>query len=124
MTAGVHLDGWKKSTFSTNNGGACVEVKFAGDRVLVRDSKYRRDSANDVSAQPFVAVPVHGWSTLCDIALGGISGTIEEEVVRIAIDTGGAAVVSSGGQGIALSFTAEEWDAFGKGIANGEFDRP
>ena len=30
---------WRKSTYSGANGGNCVEVGQAADRVLVRDSK-------------------------------------------------------------------------------------
>ncbi|MEU6807516.1 DUF397 domain-containing protein [Streptomyces sp. NPDC046831] len=30
---------WRKSSYSMGNGGNCVEVAHAGDRVHVRDSK-------------------------------------------------------------------------------------
>jgi hypothetical protein len=31
--------GWRKSSYSGGNGGACVEVGQYGEHVLVRDSK-------------------------------------------------------------------------------------
>jgi hypothetical protein len=34
----MNENGWRKSTYSTSNGGNCVEVGNA-DRVLVRDTK-------------------------------------------------------------------------------------
>ncbi|MET8362999.1 DUF397 domain-containing protein [Micromonospora sp. NPDC005252] len=30
---------WRKSSYSDNNGGACVEVAELGTSILVRDSK-------------------------------------------------------------------------------------
>ena len=30
---------WRKASYSTSNGGACVEVAVTGDTVAVRDSK-------------------------------------------------------------------------------------
>jgi hypothetical protein len=30
---------WRKASYSSSNGGACVEVALAGDTVAVRDSK-------------------------------------------------------------------------------------
>ncbi|MFE7797181.1 DUF397 domain-containing protein [Nocardia sp. NPDC057440] len=34
------VPGWFKSSYS-NDSTACVEVRFDGDRILVRDSKYQ-----------------------------------------------------------------------------------
>jgi hypothetical protein len=31
-------NGWRTSTYSTSNGGNCIEVR-AADRVLIRDTK-------------------------------------------------------------------------------------
>jgi uncharacterized protein DUF397 len=51
-------DGWIVSSFSTD-GGACVQVKFAGPgNVLVSDSK---DGRPDL---PIIAMPSRGWSSL------------------------------------------------------------
>jgi hypothetical protein len=33
------VTGWRKATYSSGNGGACIEVGNAGHSVAVRDSK-------------------------------------------------------------------------------------
>ena len=58
MTTNIHPVGWRTSTFSGNNGGACVEVKFAGAMVLMRDSKYLRNPANDPASWPRSPRPI------------------------------------------------------------------
>ena len=42
---------WRKSRASGVNGGACVEVAFAGRSVLIRDSKHKAGSPLTISAQ-------------------------------------------------------------------------
>ena len=37
----VTATGWRKSSYSTSNGGNCVEVAGQESRVLVRDTKDR-----------------------------------------------------------------------------------
>jgi hypothetical protein len=37
----VTASGWRKSSYSTSNGGNCVEVGGQESRVLVRDTKDR-----------------------------------------------------------------------------------
>ncbi|WP_369640680.1 DUF397 domain-containing protein, partial [Nocardia sp. JMUB6875] len=59
---------WRKSSYSGDGGGGnCVEVLFAADTVLIRDSKYLRDSANDPAGQPIVGVSGAEW----DVFLAG-----------------------------------------------------
>jgi hypothetical protein len=31
--------GWRKSSYSTGNGGNCIETRRMADRVLIRDTK-------------------------------------------------------------------------------------
>jgi Domain of unknown function (DUF397) len=38
------IDGWRKSSYSGNNGGDCVEVGRQETGVLVRDTKDREGS--------------------------------------------------------------------------------
>ncbi|WP_245663539.1 DUF397 domain-containing protein [Nocardia inohanensis] len=52
---------WRTSSYSGPNGGECVEVAFDTDRVLVRDTKFRRDPANAHAAQPMLAVSPAAW---------------------------------------------------------------
>jgi hypothetical protein len=49
---------WRKSRASGVNGGACVEVAFAGRSVLVRDSKNKASSPLTISVQ--------AWRTFLD----------------------------------------------------------
>lgn len=51
---------WVKSTFS-GNGDCCVEVSLDPTEILVRDSKFRRDSSNDPDAQPILAYTQDEW---------------------------------------------------------------
>jgi Domain of unknown function (DUF397) len=48
------MDGWRKSTYSDGNGGACVEVASAGG-VAVRDTTDRDGATLAFSAGAWVA---------------------------------------------------------------------
>lgn len=48
--------GWRKSSYSGNNGGDCVEVGRAPARVVVRDTK-------DRAAGPTLAFSADAWQT-------------------------------------------------------------
>ncbi|MEU7142394.1 DUF397 domain-containing protein [Nocardia sp. NPDC046473] len=50
-------DGWFKSSYSSANQ-SCVEVRFDGARVLVRDSKYQGTPA----IRPILAFSNSDWS--------------------------------------------------------------
>ncbi|WP_067818179.1 DUF397 domain-containing protein [Nocardia inohanensis] len=55
-------DGWRKSSYSGDGGGGnCVEVRLAEVAVLIRDSKYLRDPANDPAAQPIISLAGPEW---------------------------------------------------------------
>ena len=47
--------GWRKASYSGNNGGACVEVANGARTVAVRDSK-------DAEG-PKLAVPASAWTS-------------------------------------------------------------
>ncbi|NBM19673.1 DUF397 domain-containing protein [Streptomyces sp. GC420] len=53
---------WFKSTYSSGEGGACVEVASAGQAVLVRDSK-------DVT-RSHLTVGATGWADFLRYAAG------------------------------------------------------
>jgi len=114
---------WVKSSFSTGGQGACVEVRFDGDMVSIRDSKYRRDPANDLTREPVVTVTGGQWQAFCDELLGradpGASGAL---AVERAPD--GSAVLRSITTGTALTYTLAEWQAFLAGLASGELRQP
>jgi hypothetical protein len=48
------MDGWRKSTYSDGNGGACVEVASA-DAVMVRDTTDRDGLTLAFSAEAWAA---------------------------------------------------------------------
>src|SRR2546428_570562 len=96
---------WFKSTFS---GGeqACVAVAHRSDAVLIRDTKLGNDS-------PIISVPPAQWQAVLDIALSKSSGAVDALTVSLQ-ENGGATV--SNCAGIELTYTADEWDAFAKGV--------
>ncbi|MQY21583.1 DUF397 domain-containing protein [Nocardia macrotermitis] len=109
---------WFKSSFS-KDATSCVEVRFDGGAVLIRDSKYLRDPANDPARQPVISVHINMWSQF-------LSNVVETEpnpansVPSIGRTTDGGAIVRDA-HGTALVYTAAEWDAFTAGLRAGEF---
>lgn len=104
-----------KSSYS-NASQSCVEVRWATDKVLIRDSKYQRDPANNPADQPFIAVPLRIWDTFLQKAVGEIDGpsglpTVEQDDLGVSLRF----------EGIALRYTRVEWAAFCDGIRAGEF---
>lgn len=63
ISAPVNEKEWFKSSYS-NAAASCVEVKFAVDAILVRDSKDRR------SAQPIVGISAPGWNSFLNSITG------------------------------------------------------
>ncbi|WP_330233682.1 DUF397 domain-containing protein [Nocardia sp. NBC_00508] len=106
---------WFKSTFSGSET-SCVEVAHRTDTVLIRDSKYTGPAAE----QPVVSVSPAMWPAFLDLALSANSGTLDEGVT-VSLHQDGGATISA--QGVALLYNADEWDAFTKGVADGQFDR-
>jgi len=103
-----------KSTFSGGDK-TCVEVAHLDDRALIRDSKFTE------SESPIISVPAPHWVTVLNLALNGESGEVAD-VLAINVDHNGGATLRSGA--IELTYNADEWDAFMKGVADGQFDRP
>lgn len=107
---------WFTSTRS-NNGNQCVEVRFDGDAVLIRDSKYRRNPANRPAEEPVITVTASLWTSFINLLNSGRSHN--ELIAHMHAD--GSATVRHGD--ITLTYTSEEWDAFLAGARDGEFDR-
>ncbi|MEU7763733.1 DUF397 domain-containing protein [Nocardia sp. NPDC049190] len=109
--------GWFTSTRS-NNGNQCVEVRFDGDAVLVRDSKYRRNPAHRTADEPIITVTATEWAAFLDLlqTRGRPQGELS---AHTAAD--GRTTLRHGET--TLTYTPEEWDAFLLGAHDGEFDR-
>ncbi|WP_167484999.1 DUF397 domain-containing protein [Nocardia terpenica] len=103
-----------KSTYSGGNQ-SCVEVAHRDDVVLIRDSKY----IGPTDEQPIVSLSSAHWTAMLNLALSHKSGQADSVTVSIHPD-GGATIT---GQDAALVYTPDEWDAFTKGVADGQFDR-
>ncbi|GAA5056767.1 DUF397 domain-containing protein [Nocardia callitridis] len=103
---------------SSYSGGdkTCVEVGHTHDAVLIRDDKY----VGEKSQQPTISVAAEEWSKFLDLAVSSSSGNIGE--VEVAVLRDGGAAISSGET--TLVFNRDEWEAFAKGVADGEFNRP
>lgn len=108
--------GWYTSTRS-NNGNQCVEIRFDGDAVLIRDSKYRRNPANRPADEPIITVTASVWTAFLALLDSGRAHT--ELIAHTAAD--GATTLRHGD--ITLDYTPEEWEAFRAGARDGEFDR-
>ncbi|WP_067463122.1 DUF397 domain-containing protein [Nocardia amamiensis] len=116
-TARPESTGWFTSTRS-NNGNQCVEVRFDGDAVLIRDSKYRRNPANRRADEPIITVTEAEWTAFLDVlrTRGRSNGELSAHTAA-----NGHTTLRHGET--ALTYTAEEWDAFMLGAHDGEFDR-
>ncbi|WP_280199832.1 DUF397 domain-containing protein [Nocardia cyriacigeorgica] len=110
--------GFFKSSHS-NDGPACVEVKFDGDRVLIRDSKQTSEYVNAPTRQPTIALPAAHWTAFLSAAVQrGPMSIAEVVVIEPARDNG---VTLHAPDNTTLTYTAGEWDAFVSGIEGGEF---
>jgi hypothetical protein len=110
---------WFKSSASSGTG-CCVETAFHPDEVLMRDSKYLRDPADDPDLQPIISSSHADWTAFVDAvrlhrypAEGALTATLDAD--------GWVTVRSSLDSSVELHFTPEEWDAFVTGVYEGEF---
>lgn len=110
--------GWFKSTRS-NQASSCVEVRFEGGRVFVRDSKYLRDSTNDPSSQPVIVIDATDWRDFLAYVLDDAPAMPQLPVIDGSAATGATLRAHDG---TILTFTSKEWAAFKEGVADREFD--
>lgn len=105
-----------KSTFSGGDQ-TCVEVSHRAEVSLIRDSKYTGPG----DLQPILEVAAESWSAFLDAVLTGAT-THRPGLPSITVDPDGSAVLADAGA-VTLEYTAEEWDAFIKGVAAAQFHR-
>lgn len=111
--------GWFTSSYSAN-GHSCVEVRFDAHSVFVRDTKYRRNPANDPATQPIIALPAIKWKGFLEKVVTGSPVDDEVGVPAIELDPAGGASLRAA-DGTVLVYTESEWTAFINGIRDGEF---
>ncbi|MEV6770849.1 DUF397 domain-containing protein [Nocardia sp. NPDC051030] len=118
-TAKYHPEstGWFTST-RTNNGNQCVEVRFHGDAVLIRDSKYRRNPEHRLDIEPIITVTATEWMSFLGVVLGS-----SVAASPLTARTGAAGDTTLRHREIDLVYTPGEWEAFLAGARDGEFDR-
>ena len=104
--------GWFTSSYS-NDGNACVQVRFDDADVLVADSKQR-------GSGPVIRVSGLEWDAFVAAVLADVP--VAPGALR-AIPTRGGGRMVMGADGTALEFTAQEWAAFTAGAIDGEFTR-
>ncbi|GGX10676.1 DUF397 domain-containing protein [Streptomyces noursei] len=67
ISSAATLTGWRKSSYSDNEGGDCIEVLDGHPHgIPVRDSKAPRG--------PVIVVPAGAWSAFVDAVKGGAFG--------------------------------------------------
>ncbi|MGQ4597875.1 DUF397 domain-containing protein [Nocardia sp. R6R-6] len=116
-TAQPASTGWFTSTRS-NNGNQCVEIRFDGDAVLIRDSKYRRNPANRSVDEPIITVTATEWTAFLDVLR--TRGRSNSELSAHTAANGHTTLRHGE---TTLTYTPEEWRAFLLGAHDGEFDR-
>jgi hypothetical protein len=111
VKAGQSRSGWFKSSRSGGTENNCVETRFDGAVVHIRDSKYQGSPA----AQPVITVTARQWSQF----LATLTGQANVSVLTTLTDEAGNVTLTA--NGTALTYTPAEWKAFTEGVALGEF---
>jgi hypothetical protein len=111
--------GWRKASYS-NDTGECVEVCFNTDIVLIRDSKYLRNPANDPALQPIIKIAAATWRSFLETVASGEQDT-RPGIPAIEQHRDGGATLRAD-DGTALTYTAAEWAAFTAGVRAREFE--
>jgi hypothetical protein len=113
---------WFKSSFSSPSQ-SCVEVRFDGAVVHIRDSKYRRDPSHDLTQEPIISVTVEQWDVLLD-ELVGRTQTGANRALSVEILADQTTCLRATELPTTLRFTKTEWAMFLAGVRAGEFQAP
>lgn len=119
MSAVNWTTGGFRKPLRSNDGPSCVEWKFDGERVLVQDSKY----VGDANVRPIIVCPHSEWSRLLELTLNAHSGTTGS--IEVVLHRNGAVTLKgpdARGEMVQLDYTPKEWDAWAKGVVDGEAD--
>ncbi|MGW0179107.1 DUF397 domain-containing protein [Nocardia sp. NPDC003345] len=95
----------------------CVEVRFHGETVQIRDSKYLPESGNDPARQPVIEIPACRWANFLASVVDPAQRK-DSTVPAVLRSVFGVSVVADDGE---LWFTIPEWAASIAGVEVGEF---
>ncbi|WP_153407482.1 DUF397 domain-containing protein [Nocardia macrotermitis] len=107
--------GWYKSSFSRDTSN-CVEILRDAEAVLIRDSKYQGDPAE----QPILSVRTTAWAKFLTAVTLGESITVTTDLPAIEYEASTGETILRADD-VALTYTSGEWEAFIAGIRAGEF---
>lgn len=114
-----HQQTWFKSSFSSN-ANACVEVRFDGAHVSIRDSKFRRNLTHIIAREPIIQITRDEWATLLN-ELTGSAAPGANGAVLIESNTDATTTLRTADGKTALTFTETEWQSYLAGVHAGEF---
>ena len=117
-----HPVSWFRSRHS-HGSSDCVEVQFGPGEVLIRDSRYRQNPANDPRLEPMIRLPYTEFSRfLTELSeedhpdqIGGLHvGRNKDESITL----------RSTDHGVTLRFTSEQWAPFAAARSLDDFSVP
>jgi Domain of unknown function (DUF397) len=114
---------WFKASVSSN-AASCVETRFDGALVHIRDSKYRRNPANDPAREPIITITCDQWQRFLDEMTGRAGVAANGALTVVTTADGITTKLRATKTGLVLTFTAAEWNAFLSGVRAHEFDHP
>lgn len=112
-----NIDSWYTTSYSTANM-TCVQARYDGRAVAVRDSKEVAGSPAADSPIPTIEVAASDWSRF----VAGLRSSRTPGASSIRVDDGGGATVTVNRSDVTLTFNRDEWVAFLAGVDAGEFD--
>ncbi|WP_158843596.1 DUF397 domain-containing protein [Saccharothrix deserti] len=106
--------GWFKSSFSATTG-ECVEVRFVGDLVQVRDTK-------DRGRGPVISLDADQWDAFVRRLASG-EPIDPDGALAVERTPNGAVTLQTHNDDTSLRYTRAEWEMFMRGVRAGEFER-
>ena len=110
---------WFKASYS-NGCGACVEVRYDGNMVSVRDSKYRLDADRDLASEPIISLTSTAWRAFLHAVAESNSSEANGGLWTESDAEGNTTLHSN--SGVSFHFTSLEWTTFFLGVRGRQFD--
>ena len=107
------VEGWLKSPLSADNL-CCVVVRSYHQYVLLADSKFRRDAANNRLVEPAIQIVADTYDTWLDTLRKPVAAVVPGAPVVVKTEDGYE--LHSTNDDTVLAYTNEEWAAFLGGL--------